>query len=385
MTASVRQTAPDGANDPGTPLNALLLPLADAARGASAVAVAAVRGDERIVVCRGPAEENTRFETGSLTKTFTALLLAELAARGEVRYDDPLDRYLPPGARRIPGPPVTLLHLATHTAGLPRLPPGLLARSARTGWFRNPYAAFTTDDLLAALPRTRLHHRPGTHVRYSNYGVALLGLALARAAGGGPGDYPALLGERVLQPLGLADTDCDPTRPQVPGHWHGRPRPPWLVPGLPAAGALRSSARDLLRCMAALLAPEAAAPPSLRVALTEVQRPRLALPRTGRRICLVWNLRVRPGGPLLHHSGGTRGCTAFAGFLPGPGAALVALANAAPTPAAPFVQASYTALCGLDRKDRRSAARDVPGDGGRELLGGGREGRPLPGGPAHIE
>ncbi|MEV5374447.1 serine hydrolase domain-containing protein [Streptomyces nondiastaticus] len=339
------EAAAEGLTTP--PLNALLLPLPDAARGASAVAVAAVRGDEHIVVCRGAAEEDTRFETGSLTKTFTALLLAELAARGEVRYDDPLDRYLPAGARRIPGPPVTLLHLATHTAGLPRLPPGLLARSVRTGWFRNPYAAFTTDDLLTALPRTRLHHRPGTHVRYSNYGVGLLGLALARAAGGEPGDYPALLGERVLDPLGLADTDCDATRPQVVGHWHGRPRPPWLVPGLPGAGALRSSARDLLRCLTALLQPEAAAPPSLRVALTEVQRPRLALRRSGRRLCLVWNMRMRPGGPLLHHSGGTRGCTAFAGFLPGSRTGVVALADTAPAPAGAFVQAAYGTLCGL--------------------------------------
>ncbi|WP_449477206.1 serine hydrolase domain-containing protein [Streptomyces abikoensis] len=344
--AAAAEAVADGLLAP--PLNALLLPLPDAARGAPAVAVAAVRGDESIVVCRGPAEEDTRFETGSLTKTFTALLLAELAARGEVRYDDPLDRYLPPGARRIPGPPVTLLHLATHTGGLPRLPPGLFARSVRTGWFRNPYAAFTTDDLLAALPRTRLHHRPGTHVRYSNYGVGLLGLALARAAGGGPGDYPALLAERVLDPLGLADTDCDPARPQVTGHWHGRPRPPWLVPGMPAAGALRSSARDLLRCLTALLAPEAAAPPSLRVALTEVQRPRLALRRSGRRLCLVWNLRVRPGGPLLHHSGGTRGCTAFAGFLPASRTGLVALSATAPSPAGSFIQSAYETLCGLD-------------------------------------
>ncbi|ARZ68721.1 penicillin-binding protein [Streptomyces albireticuli] len=362
------------------PLESFLAPLLAAARGADAVAVAAVRGGERLVARRGAAGPGTRFETGSLTKTYTALLLAELAARGEVRYDDPVDRYLP---RRVPGPPITLLHLATHTSGLPRLPPGLVTRSARHAWFSNPYAGFSAADLMAALPRTRLHHAPGTHVRYSNYGAGLLGHALARAAGGGAeeGDYAGLLAERVLVPLGLTDTDCDPLRPQATGHWRGRPRPPWLIPALPAAGALRTSGRDLLRLLAALLTPPVTGPPSLRAALQDVQRPRLALPRTGRRLCLIWNLRPRAGRPLFHHSGGTRGFTAFAGFLPGSGTAVAALANTSPTPLAPFVQAAYGTLCALDA----SVAGDVADHGVGELPGGGREGRPLAGGPAHVQ
>ncbi|MEU0137631.1 serine hydrolase domain-containing protein [Streptomyces sp. NPDC006296] len=325
------------------PLTASLRPLLTAARGPAA-AVAAVRGTERVVLCRGPAGPDTRFETGSLTKTFTALLLAELAARGEVRYGDRADRYLP---FRLPGPPLTLLHLATHTSGLPRLPPGLLARAVRSGWLSNPYAGFHEDDLLASLRRTRLRHSPGIRVQYSNFGGGLLGHVLARAAGGTGGDYAALLAERVTGPLGLLDTDCSANGPQATGHWHGRPRPALLMPGLVAAGAVRSSARDLLRLLTLLLHPDTAPGPVLRTALAEVQRPRLVVPRTGSRLCLVWNLRPRPDGPLVHHSGGTRGFTAFAGFLPASDTALVALTNTAPTPLAPFVQSAYGALCGL--------------------------------------
>lgn len=192
-----------------TPLAAALRPLLEAARGPAA-AVAAVRGTERAVLGSGRAGEAARFETGSLTKTFTALLLAELAARGEVRYGDRADRYLP---FRLPGPPLTLLHLATHTSGLPRLPPGLLTRAVRSGWLSNPYAGFGEDDLLDALRRTPLRHRPGSRVHYSNFGGGLLGHVLARAAGGTGGDYAALLAERVTGPLGLPDTDCDPNRP----------------------------------------------------------------------------------------------------------------------------------------------------------------------------
>ncbi|MFE9724019.1 serine hydrolase domain-containing protein [Streptomyces sp. NPDC005794] len=326
------------------PLTARLQPLLTVARGPGA-AVAAVRGAERAVLCSGPVGEGTRFETGSLTKTFTALLLAEMAARGEVRSTDRADLYLP---FRLPGPPLTLLHLATHTSGLPRLPPGMLTRAVRSGWLSNPYAGFSEDDLLASLRRTRLRHRPGSRVLYSNFGGGLLGHVLARAAGGTGGDYPALLAERVTGPLGLADTDCDPNRPQATGHWHGRPRPALLMPGLTAAGAVRSSARDLLSVLAALLDPDTAPNPALRTALAEVQRPRLSVPRTGSRLCLIWNLRPGPGGALLHHSGGTRGFTAFAGFLPGSGAGLVALTNTAPTPLAPFIQSAYGTLRGLE-------------------------------------
>ncbi|MFF5822495.1 serine hydrolase domain-containing protein [[Kitasatospora] papulosa] len=326
-----------------TPLTAALRPLLEAARGPAA-AVAAVRGTERAVLGSGRAGEAARFETGSLTKTFTALLLAELAARGEVRYGDRADRYLP---FRLPGPPLTLLHLATHTSGLPRLPPGLLTRAVRSGWLSNPYAGFGEDDLLDALRRTTLRHRPGSRVHYSNFGGGLLGHVLARAAGGTGGDYAALLAERVTGPLNLLDTDCDPDRPQLTGHWHGRPRPALLMPGLTAAGAVRSSARDLLRVLTLLLHPDNAPHPVLRTALAEVQRPRLRVPRTGSRLCLIWNLRPRPDGALLHHSGGTRGFTAFAGFLPASGTALVALTNTAPTPLAPFVQSAYGTLRGL--------------------------------------
>ncbi|REE99838.1 serine hydrolase domain-containing protein [Thermomonospora umbrina] len=333
-------------------LDELLEPVVAAAGGASAVVTGIVRGDERAVRRHGtlgrtgvprtvPADLDTRFEIGSLTKTFTALLLAEMAADGLVRLDDPVDLYLPADARlpASPGPPVTLLHLATHTSGLPRLPPGLLARAARH-WFTNPYAAFGTADLMAALPRARPRFTPGRRVSYSNFGVGLLGVALSHAAGEG---YEGLLHARVVEPLDLTDTDGDPYGPQATGHWHGRPRPPWLIPGLAAAGALRSTGRDLLRYVSALLDPASVAVPSLSAALADVRRPRPVGP-TGRPRCLVWNLRRETTHDLVHHSGATRGFTAFVGFGPGTGTGIVALANTTSSMRSPFIQAAYDAL-----------------------------------------
>nr|WP_308284048.1 serine hydrolase domain-containing protein [Streptomyces buecherae] len=338
-----------------------LVPLLRAAPGASGVAVAARRGTDRVFLADGrtawgegrPVDADTRFEVGSLTKTFTALLLAESVARGEVRYEDPITRFLPRvAAPRVPGGPITLLHLATHTSGLPRLPPGFLTRAAPE-WFTNPYATFRTEDLLAALGHTRTRTRPGHRFRYSNFGVGLLGHLLARAASpgrGAYGDYGELLAARVLRPLGLRRTTCTPELPQATGYWHGRARPPWEIPGLPGAGAVRSSTRDLLDLLDALADPSTApgtAPARLTEALADVTRPRLVVPRGTARLALVWNIRPRPGFDLYHHSGGTRGFTAFAGFSPQAGVSLVALANRAPAPNGAFIQQAYSALRGL--------------------------------------
>jgi CubicO group peptidase (beta-lactamase class C family) len=316
-----------------------LAPLLTAAPGATGVAVAARRQHEDTVLLSGttarggdPLTPGTRFEIGSLTKTFTALLLAQMVAAGEVDLDDDVARYLPPNSLRAP---ITLAQLATHTSGLPRLPPGLL-RTALPRWFSDPYGAFGPDDLLDALPRTRTRPR----YRYSNYGIAVLGVALARAAGV---PFPDLLADRVLRPLDLRDTDCTDAR-QATGHWHGRPRPPWRIPGLPAAGALRSTAPDLLRYLTALLDPDATPLPA---ALADVARPRVVRPGTTDDVCLVWNRRARPGRTLLFHAGGTRGFTAFAGYSPESGTALVALANSAPGLRGTFVQRSYEALRAL--------------------------------------
>ncbi|TQE18432.1 class A beta-lactamase-related serine hydrolase [Streptomyces ipomoeae] len=326
-----------------------------AAPTASTIAVGLHRKGRRALFVRGhtahhggvPADAGTRFEVGSLTKTFTALLLAEQAAHGRLDLRDPLAHHLPARTVLPPGgTAITLTHLATHTSGLPRLPPGLL-RSAVPQLFTNPYADFSTDDVLHALARTRLRAAPGTRVCYSNFGVGLLGHALTGTAGNL--SYSALLDGRVLKPLLLKDTGCTPTAPagrtQATGYWHRRARPPFHIPGLPAAGALRSSARDLLTLTEALLDPASVeVPTALRTALREVQRPRLRLPR-GNSLALIWNIRPRRDGSLLyHHSGGTRGCTAFAGFNPHHGTALVALANTAPGPGNTLVQAAYTTL-----------------------------------------
>ncbi|MFD7411464.1 serine hydrolase domain-containing protein [Kitasatospora purpeofusca] len=386
---------------PDPELDRLLRPLFRAAAPAGGAAVVVIRGDERTVACRGhavrsterPVRADTRFELGSVTKTFTGLLLAEMAARGEVGYDDPIDRYLPADA--APGypqeRPITLLHLATHTSGLPRLPDGVLPGQVPR-WFTRPYATFGPAHLLRALPRTAVRGTPGTQVRYSNLGCGLLGLLLANAAGQ---RYDDLLAARVCGPLGLMDTSCGPGREEDAGYRRGRRVPSFRLPALPAAAALRSTADDMLRYLQAHLAldavplPERADAAALRTALNEVRRPRTDGRRGGPRICLGWNQRALPagaaepragGGPVVpvplpvpapvpvpvpeaeagraaadgvgpvdagevvYHVGAARRSTAFVGFSPRAQVGLAVLAGGQPLRSRALVQSAHDTL-----------------------------------------
>ncbi|MGW4807357.1 serine hydrolase domain-containing protein [Kitasatospora sp. NPDC004272] len=354
-------TAPLPLADPD--LEHLLRPLFAAAAPEGGLAVAVIRGTERTVACRGyadragerPVRADTRFELGSVTKTFTALLLADMVARGEVGYDDPIDRYLP--AEVLPGypheRPITLLHLATHTSGLPRLPVGL-APAAVPRWFTSAYATFSAAHLLRALPRTPVRGTPGTRVRYSSLGAGLLGLVLERAAGQ---RYQELLTGRVCEPLGLIDTSCGTGRDETTGYRRGRWIPSFKVPALPGAAALRSTADDMLRYLQAHLAVDAVPIPertgaaaSLRTALREVSLPRVARRGFGQRIGLSWHHRPAEEAAdreVVFHSGSTGRCTAFVGFDRAAQTGLVALAGPLATGRRRFAQSAYEVLRAL--------------------------------------
>ncbi|MFD9794111.1 serine hydrolase domain-containing protein [Streptomyces sp. NPDC059070] len=181
-------------------------------------------------------------QIGSLTKPLTGTVLMRLADAGTLALDDPLDRFLPVP----PGTGITLRHLATHTSGLPRLPPGLNAR--------DPYAPFDAPALDALLRHldTLLTARPGEREEYSNFGYAVLGAALV-AAGGAP--YEELLRRHVLEPLAITEVTATPPadRRLVARGLFGRPGKPWTMTGaiLPAGGlwATANATADLVKAL----------------------------------------------------------------------------------------------------------------------------------------
>ncbi|HEY8981212.1 MAG TPA: serine hydrolase domain-containing protein [Streptomyces sp.] len=218
-------------------------------------------------------------EIGSITKVFTATVLAELVKEGTVGLDLPLEECLPSVPR---GTGITLRNLAEHTSGLPRLPAVPVVPP------NDPYAGFTEaalDEALRELDR-QVTGRQGEE-EYSNFGYAVLGHALTVASGR---PYQQLVDRHVLSPLGLdagAVTAHPPAASRlVPRGLFGRALPLWNLTGpiLPAGG-LWSTCRTLADIVVALL----------------VER-RLGEP------ALAW----QRGPTTLWHNGATRGSSVMA-------------------------------------------------------------------------
>lgn len=169
-------------------------------------------------------DADSRFEYGSITKTFTALLLADHVQRGELALDDAVERALPDGLRLrdSAGTPLTWADLATHRSGLPRLPGNLNPAHP------DPYATYGEAELKAFLRDWRPTQPRDTRWEYSNLGFGLLGQALGWRANS---PYDALLRERVLDPLGLQDVQV--ARRPVPGLQQGYDAQGRPVEGLP--------------------------------------------------------------------------------------------------------------------------------------------------------
>ncbi len=234
-------------------IEAAALPLVEA-RGTVGIAVGVVCEGENRACCHGRIEkggtvapdERTLFEIGSITKVFTAILLADMHLRGEVDLDDPASKFLPSTVvlRSRDGVDVTLRHLATHRSGLPRIPSNMGFRNLRSG---NPYANYTVEDMYAFLSKRRLVSEPGTFYSYSNLGMGLLGHILALAAGM---DFEALVVERICGPLGMdatAITLSDDLHDRLaPGHAMGKQVSNWDIPTLAGCGAFRSTLNDMM-------------------------------------------------------------------------------------------------------------------------------------------
>ncbi len=245
----------------------------------------------------------TVFEIGSATKLFTALALAEMAQEDLVRLDDPVSTLLPETVR-VPlrdGREITLIDLATHTSGLPRLPKNLFRQIAAHP--DNPYVEYTVADLYDGLATTTLASTPGQRYAYSNFGMGLLGHALARRVGV---DYETLISTRLCEPLGLQDTRVtlgETLRARMAqGHdLDGQPVPAWDLAALVGAGGLHSTAEDLLLFLSANLG---LGPRRLAAAIETTHMPRHEL-NDSMSIALGWHLNTKE--KVLWHNGQTGG------------------------------------------------------------------------------
>ncbi len=237
-----------------------------------------------------PPTADTVFEIGSVTKIFTALLLSDAVERKIVALDDKASAHLP--GVSLPSKSdkeITLKHLATHSSGLPNVPPSFSLKD-----LSNPWAKQDEAKLLGDVVGLELQSEPGAKFSYSNLGYGLLGVLLSRRD---KTPYEQLLLSRIIEPLGMNSTRItltDEMRGRMAqGHnAEGEAVSNWDYRAYAGAGALRSTAKDMLAFVQANLDP----PSDLAGAIRRTHdKHGVGL---GAGIGLAW--QISPSGSLWH-------------------------------------------------------------------------------------
>jgi CubicO group peptidase (beta-lactamase class C family) len=329
------ESTPD-APSPGIPteeeVRRILVDRIDSRGQSVGIAVGLVAGSLRRVVAWGrvargdadPVSGDTIFELSSVTKVFTATLLADMAERGEVALAMPVSACLPATVKvpRRGDREITLIDLATHTSGLPRLPTNMPMTNPR-----DPYDGYGVGELYEFLATYELPRDIGADYEYSNLGYGLLAHALALRAGI---DYEDLLRARICAPLGLGSTAVrladDQRRRLAVGHNDRLEAVEgWDYGVMAGAAALKSTVHDQLRFLAAQLghfpSPLASALPTL---LSMRRRAAAANVETA----LGWHVVTHGGQEIVMQGGITGGYSSFLGYLPATGLGVVVLSNA---------------------------------------------------------
>jgi serine-type D-Ala-D-Ala carboxypeptidase/endopeptidase len=294
------------------------------------VAIGIVQNGVKKVICFGNAEPDSMFEIGSLSKTFTGLLLAQMVEQGKVTLTEPVRELLPPGAVSKPkGNEITLLDLVTHRSGLPRLPDNMPMKD-----LQNPYADYSSQDLLTYMRSHGVERTTSPSFLYSNLGVGLLGDLLADRAAT---SYSFLLQEEITCPLGMKDTCITLSQGQLSRLTQGHdfryvPTSNWEFGALAGAGAIRSTASDMLTYLDANLHPDAIsiADESASGRITFAKA--LVLSHTlenvvtpGQQIAFTWFYDDSSG--TYCHNGATGGYSSYAFFDPAKDCAAIVLTN----------------------------------------------------------
>ena len=295
-----------------------------------AMVIAVLNGDRSQVYSFGKLDNgkvpdaDTVFQIGSITKTFTATLLAESLTQGGLTLDTPVAKLLP--AYKLPsrdGKQITLGELASQYSGLPRLPDNLDSAAVP----QDPYANYDAAKLKIFLAKYVLSRDPGSAYEYSNLGFGLLGYALAQRAGM---SYDALLQAKILQPLGMSSTSAT-LSDSLDSRWatghdeSGKPIKPWHMGVLAGAGAINSSGADMLRYLKANMGHGNDA---LQIAMRLTHNPRRGVSKN-ERIGLAWMTLHDSQGDVIWHNGMTGGYASFMGFTSDGQLGIVILTNKA--------------------------------------------------------
>ena len=297
------------------------------------VVIGVVQHGTRRILVYGPVKEDSIFEIGSISKTFTGLILAQMVEQKKVRLDQPLRELLPAGTVPKPeGTEITLLDLATQHSGLPRMPDNFHPADPN-----DPYADYHAANLYEFMGKHGVAKPESTSFNYSNLGFGLLGQALANQA---KEAYPELLKTEITGPLRLSDTvvKLSPGQEKRFAEGHDAQRHvahAWDLDAFAGAGAIRSTASDMLTYLEAQLYPNkiqyaggaegAESPASTLSSAIQMSHEPRSDAMAGLKVALAWLYVPASGG--YWHNGATGGYSSFALFNPKEDYALVVLFN----------------------------------------------------------
>jgi D-alanyl-D-alanine-carboxypeptidase/D-alanyl-D-alanine-endopeptidase len=268
-----------------------------------------------------PVDEDSVYEIGSISKVFTSILLADMVLKGELRLDDLVEAHLPEDVE-VPSRndvKIILEHLATHTSALARMPTNFKPADPR-----NPYADYTVEDMYEFISGYALTRDIGAKYEYSNLGAGLLGHILGLKSGMG---YEKLMIERICSVLGMESTVITFTEELeerlARGHNAAGEVSNWDIPTLAGAGAIRSTARDMLTFLAANMGAKRT---QLQEAMDMTHSARVEAGKD-MKVGLGWHIRDNGQTKIVWHNGGTGGYRTFCGFIKEQNIGVVVLSN----------------------------------------------------------
>lgn len=246
-------------------------------------------------------DEHTIFEIGSLSKTFTSVLLAEAVDDAKVKLDDPINKYLPDSIPPLQyqGIPVTLKTLSNHSSGLPGMPSNFYSSDNS-----NPYKDYDNKNLYSFLKHFKPTRKPEEQYEYSNLAAGTLGVILENVY---HKNYETLFIDKICKPLGMNDTKeflpRDDSAHFAKGYNEdGMYNSPWDFKALAPAGSIRSTAADLLKYAKANLGD---AQPDLNKAIQLTHEITFTDGET--KVGLAWHYIKPDKDEVLFHNGETGG------------------------------------------------------------------------------
>ena len=273
-----------------------------------------------------PVDENSVFEIGSISKTFTAILLADNVLKGKMSLKDPVQKYLP---ENVTAPikndkQILLLHIANHTSALPRMPDNFEPANPA-----NPYVDYTEKRMYDFLNNCKLGRDIGSEYEYSNYAMALLGHILATNSNMG---YEELILQKIAAPLDMRNTRVVLTENMkknlASGHSGNQQVENWDLGILAGAGGIRSTAVDMLKYVAANMGKNRK---DIYPAMEFTHKSTWEVSEKTK-VGLSWHIsQLDNGKEVIAHSGATGGYQAYAGFIKGGNKGVVVLTNSSST------------------------------------------------------